>query len=401
MTAPDSLRIGRSSWILLLAIAIAAFNLRPAVSSVGPIIDQITFTGISNAVGGGMLVSIPVLLFGLASPVLPMLARYGGLNLIVMASLALLGCAILARSFSGTFGLLLWTLVIGCAIAFVNVALPAVIRATEGIDRTILTGVYSAMLSAGAAVAAGATVPIAEAFSLDWRAALAIWAVPAFVAALIWLWFRNRERPQDRGEPRSLQYRTRKGGRWVVIAIAGFFGMQSMMYYSMLAWMPSMLQDRGVNALDAGNFLAIVNWFGIPASFLVPMLCRSHRAVPWVVGLSVTFWGVGLAFVFLTSQFLLGSIVVGLAQGSSLSLGLTMIVLASRSGRAAVGVSGAVQGIGYVIAAIGPVLMGMIMTRTGSWVGAEIGLLAVVALATVFGLSAASQLARSPAPRVE
>lgn len=393
----DSLhkRLRKSPWFVLVVISVAAFNLRPAVASVGPVADQIHFADFSGSIGAGLLVSTPVLLFGIANPLFQRLARRWNLTRIVLLSLIVLAISIALRSFGGVSGLLIGTLSVGISIAFVNIALPAVLKGTP--DSTGGTGLYTGSLSAGAAIAAGATLPLAHVFDLDWRMALAMWAIPALIAVVFWWQMPRLATPGSVSfrEHESLRLRTpsKEIGVWM---IAGFFGCQSMLYYSVTTWLPSMLQSQGVSPILSGTLLSLINWAGIPAALIIPQLCRFVRGPLIVAVFCGAAWVAGLGMTFTFGSVIIGAILIGLAQGASLSFGLVLIVIWSRDERHAIAVSGMVQGFGYVLAAFGPVAAGAAIAMTGTWIGVEIGLF-VIALAMVsFGVVAYRQVRRRP-----
>lgn len=386
---------GSPSWFVLLAIGAAALNLRPAISSIGPVAERIHVDVLAGPLAPGFLVAVPVLLFGIANPLVQWASKRWSLNGIVLCALVALALAIAARSAFGTLSLVVGTIVAGVSIAFANIALPAVIRQVSGRNSGVSTGIYSAGINTGAAVAAGLTVPLAAILALQWPQALQLWAVPAAMAALMWCWM-----PRD-GVPRRTAYaRTGSGGGGIWL-IVGFFGIQSTLYYSVTTWLPTMLADRSVDAMTGGVLLSLVNWAGIPASFAVPYLCRFRRTIPYLAALCGVAWAIGLALALFTPAMVGGALILGIAQGASLSLGLAMVVLASKSGEHAVGVSGRVQGFGYTIAAFGPLLAGAGALLAGTWRGVELAHFALIVIMIVVGVGAALLLRRGSSASVD
>ena len=183
--------------LLVSGIVLLAANLRPALTSVAPLIGQIrTNTGISNGVAG-LLTTLPLLAFGVLSPTVPWLARRFGMERLLLASLLVLALGILLRS-AGVAALFLGTAVLGAAITVGNVLLPGLVKRKFPERAGLMTSVYSTAMGISAALAAGASVPVARLTGMGWRGALALWALPAFLAAVAWLpQLRRSDRPAN------------------------------------------------------------------------------------------------------------------------------------------------------------------------------------------------------------
>jgi CP family cyanate transporter-like MFS transporter len=179
----------------------------------------------------------------------------------------------------------------------------------------------------------------------------------------------------------------KSGHAW---SITLFVGMQSLEYYSVLTWLPSMLTSQGVSIATSGWLLALVNWCGIPASLAVPYLCQSGAMVrPLAIACSVG-WGLGLAGLLTGHGVVAATIVLGLAQGGSVSLGLSLVALKSAGGVHTVALSGMAQALGYVLASVGPVAVGSLFSLTGSWTTPLACLLCGVFVLLVAGIVASA-----------
>src|SRR3954447_14084625 len=175
------------SVLLVLGIVLLAANLRPALTSVSPLIGQIrTDTGLSNG-AAGLLTALPLLAFGVLSPIAPRLARRLGMERVLLASMVILAAGILLRSVGGVAALFVGTAVLGAAIALGNVLLPGLIKREFPERSGLMTSVYSTAMGASAAIAAGVSFPIAQQNGTGWRASLALWSLLALVAAMAWL----------------------------------------------------------------------------------------------------------------------------------------------------------------------------------------------------------------------
>src|ERR671914_348397 len=192
---------GRSrlrSVLLVFGIVLLAANLRPALTGVAPLIGQIrTDTGISNGVAG-LLTTLPLLAFGLLSPIAPRVARLFGMERVLLASLLVLVAGILLRWAGAVEALFLGTVVLGAAIAVANVLLPSLVKREFPEHAGLMTSVYSTSLGISAALADGVSVPLTQLAGIGWRGALAVWAIPALLAGVAWLpQLSRRDHPAD------------------------------------------------------------------------------------------------------------------------------------------------------------------------------------------------------------
>jgi CP family cyanate transporter-like MFS transporter len=346
---------------------LAGFNLRIAVVTVPPVIDDIERDlGLSSA-AAGLLTTVPVLCFGLLAPAAPGLTRRFGAERVLLFALAPIAIGVLIRGAAFVPTLFLGTILAGAGIAVGNVVVPAVVRARFGASTGLLMGLYVASMGVGAAFAAGLTVPIARAFDGRWSVALAIWAVPALVAAAVLAVAVARDgRPSAaRGEVGDVRTLLRDPLAWQVTL---FMGLQSLVFYSGLAWLPSVLREQGYDADAAGLALTIYALAGIPASLVVPVLAariRDQRALAAAGALldAVAIAGLlaapGAAFLWAT--------VYALGQGTAFGVALTLIVLRSPDERRTAELSAMAQSVGYLIAATGPFALGALHDASGSW----------------------------------
>jgi CP family cyanate transporter-like MFS transporter len=348
----------------VLAVVLVAVNLRPAVAGVGPVLpdlrDGLSLSGAATAV----LTTLPVLCFGLLATAAPRLGRRYGIETVLVGAMAALAIGVLGRVLDGAPALFAGTVVAGGAIAIGNVLLPPLIK-RDFPDRTApMMGVYSMAVSGTAAVAAGAAVPLAGASGLGWRGALGVWAVPAAVAALVWLpRSRGHTRPPSTPAARSL---LRDPLAWQLTI---YFGLQSLSFYAMLGWLPSMYRDFGASPAMAGFLLSLAGLVQIPVSLVLPGLAgRARTQVGYAVG-GTALIGAGLAGVLLAPMAApyLWVVLVGLGQGACFALGLNLFVLRTRRIADTARVSAMAQSIGYTLCAFGPLLVGLLHDVTGSW----------------------------------
>ena len=346
-----------------------AANLRPFATSVGPLLGQIRAGVHLDGASAGLLVTLPVLCFGIVAPVAPMLSRRLGIARTVALAVATLTAGLVLRVAGGVAALFVGTMVAAAGAACGNVLLPVIVRRSFPARIGRISALYTTSLVAVAALAAGLTVPLAKLIGHGWRGGLGVWALPAAVALLVWVpQLRRRHAAADerRGGHARVRDVTRDPLTWWLTL---FFGVQSWSYYSMLAWQPSIFESHGIGATSAGFLLGFSSVLAIPGALAAPALAARMRSQGWMV-----FW---LTIVVIGGYIGLDSAptaapalwvaLIGLGQGACFPLALTMIVLRSGSPRLTPAVSTHVQSIGYLIAASGPITIGALHDATGSW----------------------------------
>ena len=370
------------SWLLIMGLVLVAMNLRPALSSLSPLLSKVSDSLGLSAAKAGLLTTLPVLCLGLFAPLAPILARRFGAERVVLGILLTLAGGILLRSSFGETGLFIGSLIAGASIGIIGVLLPGIVKRDFARQAGTMTGVYTMALCLGAALAAGATVPLSHYFADSWTLGLGFWIVPALVAALFWL-------PQvgQKHGAHQVAYRVKGLLRdplaWQVTL---YMGLQSSLAYIVFGWVPSILISRGLSATEAGLALS--------GSIIVQLL--SALTAPWlatrgkdqrlaiVVVMLLTLGGL-FGCLYAPLDGLWGwAILLGLGQGGTFSLALTLIVLRSRDSHVAANLSGMAQGIGYTLASMGPLAVGLLHDWTGGWgatgwVFGVIGLGAIIA----------------------
>lgn len=354
--------------LTLVGIVLVALNLRPALLSVSPMLMHLGDTLGLSSVMLGVLTTLPVLCLGIVAPLAPRAARAIGDEQTILWMLLLLAATLLIRPFIGVVGLFAGTAIAGGCIGVMNVLLPGLVKRDFPEHVGVLTGLYTMALSLGSAVAAGVTEPLRLFFDGDWQPALAFWLIPALIAAVIWL-PQLRGRATHREATRSAA--PRKGLHRDPLAwqVTLYMGLQSSLAYSVFGWLPTILADRGLSDIDAGLALSI--------SILVQLI--SAMAAPWIGGRSRDQRGVVATVILLSLTGLLGclyapiasvwlwALLLGLGQGGSFSIALTLIALRAADAQTAARLSGMAQGVGYILAALGPLLVGVLHDVTGGW----------------------------------
>jgi CP family cyanate transporter-like MFS transporter len=335
-----------------------------------------------------VLVSIPVLCFSLGALAGPALRGRLGEERALFLVVASLLTGLLLRAFWPSWALFPGTILAGLSIAVINVLLPSLVKRRFPGSIGPMMAAYTMSMAIGAALGSGLTALVLQATDGSISAALGVWAIPAALALLVWL-------PQLR---LSGQAGSSAAGRAVRVwrhplawHVLFYMGMQSLLYYGPLSWLPSIYRDRGVDPAYAGILLLLFNGVAILGNFAAPMIAARLPDQRPAVGTAIVMTTIGLLGVLLapTSTAIVWAVVLGIAQGSSLSLALLLIVLRSADGDVAAALSGMAQSGGYLLASTGPLVMGLLYTATGGWTVPLLFLLAVAALIWVPGMTAA------------
>jgi MFS transporter, CP family, cyanate transporter len=363
---------------LLVAVVLFALNLRGPVAAVSPMLPELRSQFGLGGDTAGLLTTLPVLCFAAAAPLAAWLGRRLGMDRALAAGMVGIAVASALRSAGGVALLLAGTLLLGVAITIGNVLMPAVVKQRFPERVGAVTGIYTAALIGGAAVAARTSVPLASALGL--RLGLGAWALVAAAVAGIWIAAaRSRATtPASAAAPPD----TATGPVWrhrTAWAIAIFFGTQSMIYFAMTAWLPTLLIDVvGLDRRTAGVGLSVFQLVGIAGTLVAPPLAtRMRRQRALTVGLA------GLAALSLVGLLALPSAwplwagAGGLAVGAALGTATTLIVLRTRHATTTRRLSAMAQTGAYAIAACGPVAVGALHDATGGWTAPLIMLLAV------------------------
>lgn len=356
---------GRSGQALLVCgLLVVAANLRPALTSVGPVLDKIQADfGLAPAVAG-LLTTLPLLAFAAISPVVPRLAARWGPDRTLGGALVVLALGVAVRWVPNASGLFAGTVLIGSGIAVGNVLLPSLIKRDFPTRVGLLTSAYAAVMGGVAAVASGVAVPISQVAPGGWYTALGCWIVLALAAILLWLpqLVRSRTPAEQR---RRRQLPSRSVLAWAVTAFMGF---QSLGFYVVITWLPQVFQDSGVSAAAAGWLLFLFQVVAVLTSLAIPAVLRRVRDQRGVATTCSLVMLVGYLGLLVAPKWaLLWSVVLGLGGGACLVLALAFLSLRARDATAAGALSAMAQSIGYLLAAVGPVLFGLLHSVSSGW----------------------------------
>jgi len=292
---------------------------------------------------------------------------------------------------AGTVAVLfLGTAIVGAAIVVGNVLLPALVKHEFPERVGLMTSVYLTALGITGALAAGVSVPVAQLTGIGWRGSLALWALPAFLAAVAWVpQLRSRDQPENTSAQSSLGVSDlwRSALAWQVTL---FMGLQSLTYYVTLTWLPEILQEDGISAARAGWMLGITQAVAIVTIFLAPMLAGRRSSQQGVVVAAVSLSGLGTLGLLLAGSIgsVLWIVLLGLGQGACFGLALTLFALRAPDSEHAAALSGMAQTFGYLFAAAGPFLFGVLRDASHAWTVPLALLFAITVCQLIAGLGA-------------
>lgn len=370
------------NWLLFIGIILVGANLRAPLTSVGSLIPLIRDDlEISHALAG-TITTLPLLAFAFLSPFAPKIAQRIGMERTIFLSLLVLLLGIMSRSLFGTSFLFIGTILIGLAIAFGNVLIPGFIKVNFPFKVGLVMGCYSVCMNIFGALGSGLSVPISSIRGIGWKGSLAVWAVLTCIALLFWV-------PQIRKKNEHIHTKRtpsqKNGNIWrspLAWCITLFMGLQSLIFYTLITWLPDILQLYEYSANAAGWMLFLMQFALIPITFIIPVIAERLKNQKLLGGLTAGFFIIGISGILLGNQSLIpvAVIMIGMASGSAFSLCMMFFSLRTTDGQQAAEMSGMAQSFGYLLAAIGPTLFGALHDITGGW---SIPLVMLIGLACI------------------
>ncbi|TLS36562.1 MFS transporter [Pseudalkalibacillus caeni] len=374
----------------MAGIIFVAFNLRPAITSVGPLIGLIRDeTGISNSTAG-LLTTLPLVAFALMSAFVPRIAQRLGSEWSILLGLCLLGTGIVARSAGMLPPLFMGTVLIGLGVGLCNVLLPGMVKEKFPNKVGLMTGLYTFSMGIWAGFAPGFSVPLAENMGLGWRLSLGVWVIMIVVAIVVWI-PQLRVRNKKSESPPVSAPGVSVWNSPIAWQVTLFMGLQSMVYFSATTWLPEILHSQGRDIADAGWMVTVLQFSGLPANFIIPLLADRLSNQKWIAFGIGAFCFSGLLGLLAGSSMVIANIsiiLLGIGLGAAISHSLTLISLRARNARQAASLSGMAQCVGYLLAAVGPILIGSLYDLFHSWTIPLLFLMVITFIFTVSGMGA-------------
>ncbi|WP_028745319.1 CynX/NimT family MFS transporter [Rhizobium mesoamericanum] len=374
-------------FLLGASLVLIAFNLRPVFSSASALLPEIkTELGLSS-VGASLLTTLPVVCLGAFSPLAPRLAQRIGAERTLLGVLILLALGTALRGLSSIPLLFVGTALAGACIAVGNVLLPGLVKRDFADRAALMTGFYTMALCAGAASAAGFTLPLERILSGSLSGALAGWGLPALIVAIIWLPQVLSTRKQIKRTGFCVQ------GLWcdrLAWRVTLFMGLQSALAYCVFGWLGPILRERGVDGVTAGAIVSVSVMVQAAACLVAPQIAvrgRDQRVINASLCALAVVALFGLLFAPLSTVWV-WAVLQGIGQGGLIAVAMTTIVLRSRDSHVAAHLSGMAQCVGYLLAAIGPLVVGLIRSWTGSFAWSAVLFVVLGAGAAINGWNA-------------
>jgi CP family cyanate transporter-like MFS transporter len=387
----------RIPFFTVVSLICISLVLRPPIAAVGPLLHEISAKLNLDAAQAGLLTSIPVFCFGLGAFLSPWMMRRYGLNHSMFAVLLILLLGIVGRLWFGFSVLLLGTVMVGLSIAVANVLLPTLVRTDFQKRASLLTSVYTTILAMAASFTAAIAVVWSDALG-GWQFALLVVAAPALFAILFWLPRLWVAEPHIQVAAHLAKDETRAVYRSPIAwAILGFFGFQSLGFYALLGWLPTMLISVGLDPAAAGGYLGLATAIGIPSGFALAPLISRLKKLSWLIAIASSLTTSGFALLAFTmingvtanlSLLVIASILISVGQTATFPMSLSLIATrASTQGQTTV-LSAFSQGWGYLISGLGTFALGAAAAALGDWSVVAIAMAAISLVQIAIGFYA-------------
>ncbi|EKG4940312.1 CynX/NimT family MFS transporter [Salmonella enterica subsp. enterica serovar Infantis] len=378
---------GKQGALLIAGILMIATTLRVTFTGAAPLLETIRSDyGLSTA-QTGLLTTLPLLAFALVSPLAAGIARRFGMERSLFAAMLLICAGIALRSLPSAALLFAGTAIIGCGIALGNVLLPGLIKRDFSQHVARLTGAYSLTMGAAAALGSALVVPLAL-HGFGWRGALLMLMLFPLLAFLIWLPQWRTTRSANLSSSRALHER----GIWrspLAWQVTLFLGLNSLIYYVIIGWLPTILISHGYSEAQAGSLHGLLQLATAAPGLAIPLILHRFNDQRWIAALVSLLCAVGAAGLwFVPGQAIIWTLLFGFGSGATMILGLTFIGLRASSAHQAAALSGMAQSVGYLLAACGPPVMGKLHDASGSWYLPLSGVTVLPIIMAIFGLYA-------------
>ncbi|HGV8507555.1 TPA: CynX/NimT family MFS transporter [Salmonella enterica subsp. enterica serovar Typhimurium] len=378
---------GKQGALLIAGILMIATTLRVTFTGAAPLLETIRSDyGLSTA-QTGLLTTLPLLAFALVSPLAAGIARRFGMERSLFAAMLLICAGIALRSLPSAALLFAGTAIIGCGIALGNVLLPGLIKRDFSQHVARLTGAYSLTMGAAAALGSALVVPLAL-HGFGWRGALLMLMLFPLLAFLIWLPQWRTTRSANLSSSRALHER----GIWrspLAWQVTLFLGLNSLIYYVITGWLPTILISHGYSEAQAGSLHGLLQLATAAPGLAIPLILHRFNDQRWIAALVSLLCAVGAAGLwFVPGQAIIWTLLFGFGSGATMILGLTFIGLRASSAHQAAALSGMAQSVGYLLAACGPPVMGKLHDASGSWYLPLSGVTVLAIIMAIFGLYA-------------
>jgi len=352
---------------LLICIILIAANLRAPITSVGPVIPEISGSLRLSSTAIGLFSAVPLICFSLFSTFMPRFSGMAGLERLLLLSLLLLSFGIAIRSAGSVFYLFAGSVFIGIAITIGNVLMPAFIKKKFPNRGGTVTGLYLFSMNIASAFAVGYSISLGRIGNLGWRSSIGIWALPALITFLLWIPLVKNGKAKSGSYQNSMSLRMWKSRLAWQISI--FMGLQSIVFYALAAWLPTILRGWGMDAERAGWMLSYLQMGQVPMMIIGPLLADRMKNQKPLIWLTFATWiaGLSLMILFKTKFILAAILLIGVSVGLAFALATVFFILRTKNVSESAALSGMAQSVGYFEAALAPLFFGVLFDITHSW----------------------------------
>ncbi|MDY3201055.1 MAG: MFS transporter [Arcobacter sp.] len=386
------MKLNSHLFLVFLGIVFVSFNLRAPITSVGPVIDLIQIKYDLNSSMAGFITTLPLLAFAIISPFVAKLNHKFGHGLTMFFGLLLIILGELIRSYTDIYGLFIGTAFIGIGIAIGNVLIPSVIKHKFKKNVGNVLSIYITSMCIFAALGSGLSIPMTEIWG--WNTSLAIWTILTVFTLLIWLPQLKKSGEYNNSDDLKIEEKMKSKSIWkspLAWWVTLYMGTQSLLFYTLIAWIPSILLYKDFDAHFAGMMLLLFQLISLPATLLVPAIADKIRHQKLIATIITLIYLVGMViflFAISKSSVIISMIFLGLGMGGTISLAIGFISLRTPHAKKAAELSGMSQSAGYLLAAVGPILIGFIYDLSKSWTIPILMLILLIILLIFFGLKA-------------
>lgn len=380
----------KMNYLLLLGIIMIATNLRAPITSVGPLVGTITNSLNLTGAQAGLITTLPLIAFAIISPIAPKLARKFGTETTILGALILIILGLSIRFLPSISTLFLGTAILGCGIAVGNVLIPSIVKQEFQNQSGLVTGIYSVSMNLTGAIASGVSIPLIEKLGWTWNQAFSLWIILAALALLAWLpQLKNKKAIPDVNVVDTNNSIWHSSLAW---SVSLFMGIQSFIFYVLVAWLPEMLISQGIPSSKSGGMLSLLQLTLLPTTFIIPIIAEKRPNQKSLVVISFTLFTLGISGLMFSSLAVisLSIIAIGIAGGIAFSLSMMFFNLRTSTPKEAADLSGMAQSIGYILAAVGPFLFGLLHDLTNNWQSSLFLLIGMTIILLFVGLNAGS-----------
>ncbi|WP_121966092.1 MFS transporter [Myroides sp. N17-2] len=356
--------------LMLLGIIFIASNLRAPLTSVGPVISEISKSLALSNTTAGLVTTIPLMAFGFLSSMVPRISRRYGMEIVLLVSLILLSIGLVIRPYGSLVTLFLGAALVGIAITVGNVLMPAYIKNNYQKNVGTMMGIYSVAMNLTAALAAGFSISLGKFTEMGWKGSIGIWIVLSVVTIVVWLpQVKKHKAVQSTASLGQDEVKVNMYKSKTAWAVTIFMGVQSLLFYCLAAWLPKMAITWGIPREEAGWLLSYMQFAQLPMTFIGAIIASklpNQKLLAIATGVLFTVGIAGL-LIFKVNLIALWCVLIGTASGLAFSLSMLFFVLRTSTTTQAAELSGMAQSIGYLIAACGPPIFGALFDLSQAW----------------------------------